>query len=194
MGYSSTSNRVRYCKSHKSAIRIFINRYYDPATGQFVSVDPLVSQTNKPYSYGDGDPANSTDPFGEAALLRFSCGPDGFGPVCIWLYGRSSQRTNPGGQLYSRSSIYVEWADVHENGLQNANVIPITGAQEAPNSCPVNKNAYLRIDQPPQLYENFTEPIGPNGQARFPLDRFYQVGSSFTATIDFFSQGASVIL
>jgi RHS repeat-associated protein len=41
-----------------------INRYYDPTTGQFVSVDPDVSQTGQPYAYTDDDPVNSSDPLG----------------------------------------------------------------------------------------------------------------------------------
>jgi RHS repeat-associated protein len=58
-----------------------INRYYDPATGQFVSVDPLVSQTLQPYSYGNGDPVTNTDPTGQIA-----CGTDAIGgPPDPWL-------------------------------------------------------------------------------------------------------------
>jgi len=41
-----------------------INHYYDPATGQFISVDPLVAQTGQPYAYTGGDPVNLTDPSG----------------------------------------------------------------------------------------------------------------------------------
>jgi RHS repeat-associated protein len=39
-------------------------RYYDPATGQFLSVDPLVSQTSQAYEYAYGDPVQATDPTG----------------------------------------------------------------------------------------------------------------------------------
>jgi RHS repeat-associated protein len=41
-----------------------IRRYYDPATGQFISVDPLVDQTTQPYSYGADDPIDNIDPSG----------------------------------------------------------------------------------------------------------------------------------
>ncbi len=41
-----------------------INRYYDPATGQFVSVDPLVGTTGEAYGYAGGDPVNAGDPLG----------------------------------------------------------------------------------------------------------------------------------
>ena len=39
-------------------------RYYDPATGQFLTVDPLVDSTGHPYAYAADNPANYTDPSG----------------------------------------------------------------------------------------------------------------------------------
>ncbi|MHB8263774.1 MAG: RHS repeat-associated core domain-containing protein, partial [Acidimicrobiales bacterium] len=54
-----------------------INRYYDPSTGQFVSVDPLVSLTNQPYQYVGGDPVNEVDPLG-----LWSWNPCNWGNVC----------------------------------------------------------------------------------------------------------------
>ena len=42
-----------------------INRYYDPQTGQFTSVDPAVAQTSQPYAYADGNPVSNNDPLGE---------------------------------------------------------------------------------------------------------------------------------
>ena len=41
-----------------------IGRYYDPATGQFLTVDPLVDETGQPYAYTGDDPVNGTDPLG----------------------------------------------------------------------------------------------------------------------------------
>lgn len=41
-----------------------INRYYDPATGQFTSLDSDIDQTAQPYAYTTGDPVNQTDPRG----------------------------------------------------------------------------------------------------------------------------------
>jgi RHS repeat-associated protein len=48
-----------------------INRYYDPVTGQFVSIDPEISQTNEPYQYADDNPVDHTDHAG----LYPDCGP-----------------------------------------------------------------------------------------------------------------------
>jgi RHS repeat-associated protein len=36
-------------------------RYYDPAAGQFISVDPDLSQTVQPYSYANGNPVSQAD-------------------------------------------------------------------------------------------------------------------------------------
>ncbi len=46
-----------------------IGRYYDPTTGQFLTVDPLVDQTGQPYAYVSGDPVNALDPTGFDGLL-----------------------------------------------------------------------------------------------------------------------------
>jgi RHS repeat-associated protein len=40
------------------------NRHYDPTTGVFLSVDPLVAKTMQPYIYGAANPATMTDPTG----------------------------------------------------------------------------------------------------------------------------------
>jgi RHS repeat-associated protein len=49
----------RSCSRHVS-----VGRYYDPGTGQFLSVDPLVDETGQPYAYTGDDPVNGTDPSG----------------------------------------------------------------------------------------------------------------------------------
>jgi RHS repeat-associated protein len=41
-------------------------RYYDPATAQFLSRDPLVAVTGSSYGYVDDNPLNGTDPTGLA--------------------------------------------------------------------------------------------------------------------------------
>ena len=41
-----------------------VERYYDPTTGQFLTVDPAVSLTQAPYSYANDDPVNESDPLG----------------------------------------------------------------------------------------------------------------------------------
>ena len=46
-----------------------LNRYYDPATGQFISVDAAIRSTGQPYQYASGDPVNKADPTGNVTQL-----------------------------------------------------------------------------------------------------------------------------
>ena len=51
-------------------------RYYDPATGQFLSRDPAVATTRSPYAYLSGNPLDATDPSGLCGLDVFqACDP-----------------------------------------------------------------------------------------------------------------------
>jgi RHS repeat-associated protein len=45
-------------------------RYYDPTTGQFTTIDPLLADTNEPYTYATNDPINNIDPLGLCAWSR----------------------------------------------------------------------------------------------------------------------------
>jgi hypothetical protein len=42
-----------------------INRYYDPATDEFMSIDPDVATTDQPYLFTGDDPLNAEDPLGQ---------------------------------------------------------------------------------------------------------------------------------
>ena len=53
-------------------------RWYDPATGQFTSIDALVALTSQPYSYAGGDPINGGDPNGTCTRWNWSCYWDNF--------------------------------------------------------------------------------------------------------------------
>jgi RHS repeat-associated protein len=70
-----------------SGLIYLINRYYDPATDQFLSVDPLVIETGQPYAFTGDDPLNATDPLGLAKG----------GPQNKLSRGYSADRTNLGG-------------------------------------------------------------------------------------------------
>jgi RHS repeat-associated protein len=44
-------------------------RYYDPVTGQFMSLDPLVAMTQSAYGYAGDNPLNGADPMGLCGIL-----------------------------------------------------------------------------------------------------------------------------
>jgi hypothetical protein len=52
-----------------------INRYYDPTTDQFLSVDPDVATTNEPYVFTNDDPLNAEDPLGLGAFKPLTLSP-----------------------------------------------------------------------------------------------------------------------
>jgi RHS repeat-associated protein len=48
-------------------------RTYDPATAQFLSVDPALEGTGEPYSYVSDDPGNGIDPSGKCGTTAPHC-------------------------------------------------------------------------------------------------------------------------
>ena len=74
-------------------------RYYNPATGRFLSVDPLADEGQRRYEYAAANPVDGMDPNGSEALIEYALVPHIFPPVWIpnWC-GLSG--TNPmGGYL-----------------------------------------------------------------------------------------------
>jgi RHS repeat-associated protein len=62
----------------------FVNRYYDPSTDQFLSVDPMVGVTGEPYAFTGDDPLNATDPLGLLSLSHV-VNPCDWGNACHHL-------------------------------------------------------------------------------------------------------------
>jgi RHS repeat-associated protein len=54
-------------------------REYDPATAQFLTVDPLVGETGAPYNYAGDNPLNASDPTGLEVFEEFGEGIAGWG-------------------------------------------------------------------------------------------------------------------
>jgi RHS repeat-associated protein len=50
-----------------------VNRYYDPATGQFLSVDPDLTETGQPYEYAADAPTDAIDPYGDEIPNPYGC-------------------------------------------------------------------------------------------------------------------------
>lgn len=69
-------------------------REYDPATGSFLTVDPIVATTRSRYAYGSGDPGNRTDPSGLVTLGR--CLGLGIGGVTYFAASLCTVRDDQG--------------------------------------------------------------------------------------------------
>jgi RHS repeat-associated protein len=63
-----TSTTIDYERTTPNASDGSFNRYYDPTTDQFLSVDPAVATTGQPYAYSGDDPVNESDPTGDFGI------------------------------------------------------------------------------------------------------------------------------
>jgi RHS repeat-associated protein len=55
-----------------------VNRYYDPTTDQFLSIDPDVATTDQPYVFTNDNPLNEEDPLGLCFLFCWRTVAHGF--------------------------------------------------------------------------------------------------------------------
>ena len=53
--------------SRPRSLTFAINRYYDPTTDQFLSIDPRVDRSGQPYAFAKDEPLNLTDSLGSYA-------------------------------------------------------------------------------------------------------------------------------
>ena len=71
-----------------------INRYYEPATGQFLSVDSNVNQTDAPYAYASGDPITMSHPNGRTTVeINNPAHCVGYIGNAHWQGGKASSET-----------------------------------------------------------------------------------------------------
>ena len=66
-GSTGTTTAIGYAGAYvdtESGLQYLINRYYDPATAQFTTRDPLVGITRSAYGYVGDTPLNGMDPLG----------------------------------------------------------------------------------------------------------------------------------
>jgi RHS repeat-associated protein len=71
-GHTGAGTPMQYGQGYTDAETGFIYlkaRYYDPATAQFLTVDPMIDTTGTPYSYAAGNPLNANDPSGQWSIL-----------------------------------------------------------------------------------------------------------------------------
>jgi hypothetical protein len=73
VAYCSWSTSSNGIGSTTFAPACSINRYYDPSTGSFISVDPDLQQTDEPYVFVNDNPLNSADPLGLKGSIGSMC-------------------------------------------------------------------------------------------------------------------------
>jgi RHS repeat-associated protein len=66
----------------QSGLQYLRARFYDPATGQLMTQDPLVEATREPYAYAGGDPLTHRDPSGLFSIGEITEGVSGI--PCPW--------------------------------------------------------------------------------------------------------------
>lgn len=79
------------------------NRYHDPLTGQFISVDPMVTSTGEPYIYGSANPITLSDPSGLCSSFSMNAKGDW---TCTFYTRDDGSRSvdNQGGDLCNRGA------------------------------------------------------------------------------------------
>jgi RHS repeat-associated protein len=78
----SATNPLGYVGAYtdsESGAAYLINRYYGPATAVFITVDPIVDETNQPYNYAGQDPVDRLDRAGLSEEGHGDSGPIGSG-------------------------------------------------------------------------------------------------------------------
>lgn len=87
-------------------------RYYDPATAQFLTRDPLEDETGQPYSYAGDDPIDYEDP----------SGLDWLDDVGDWTAGFGDTITLGGTEQIRRLINYEQTGDTSDIGVDHCSV------------------------------------------------------------------------
>src|ERR1700677_4760078 len=98
-----------------------INRYYDPTTDEFLSIDPEVATTDQPYVFTNDDPLNETDPSGLKGC--------GLNPACYVgsAYSKSEQAATRAVDSIENNSVEHDVVDIP----QDASYLVYWGSYEA---------------------------------------------------------------
>jgi len=134
----SDTNPLGFAGAYSDAETGFLyltNRYYDPSTGQFLTVDPLVNETGQSYAYTGDDPVNAVDPLGLSGATFNDqqiqwCNAHTHSASCAEL--RVVQANSPGGCIYEANPFnHGFWGEVSNNAGYSLLALPaIAGGGE----------------------------------------------------------------
>ena len=97
-----------------------INRYYDPTTDQFISVDPAVVQTNQAFAFVNDNPLNATDPLG---LKGWYC----IGGVSHYYAGNKYGKVGGGKCKVTVKQVVNDAVTAIANSQVNVNIVQACG-------------------------------------------------------------------
>jgi RHS repeat-associated protein len=136
-----------------------INRYYDPATGQFLSVDPRVDVTEEPYAYTGDDPVNGVDPLGLDSVYVLTHFIDG--QLVPYYVGRS--KYSP---AVERERTHARGENPRLNCENNDEMLPLDTGD-------------LSLTQAMQVEEYVMGILGTNaGRGSFPMNQRHEIAPS----------------
>jgi RHS repeat-associated protein len=134
------------------------NRVYDPATAQFLTVDPAVSITQAPYNYALDNPVNYADPSGLEAI-PFPAAPVA-GPCAVAPEACAAAALG-GADIYLGVKVFNTWAG-SEEGDEGEEFLKEKEA-ERENAC----------EPTPPGYDPDTWTKGPASRAKEPGENFF---------------------
>ncbi|MGO9333845.1 MAG: RHS repeat-associated core domain-containing protein [Acidimicrobiales bacterium] len=119
--FAGGSTRVGEARHHRTYCagagpHYLIGRYYDPQTGQFLSVDPQLQQTQQAYIYVGDDPVNGIDPEGTSGSGSHGyaqCGDPDIVGYNVW---RICERENKAGIVGHGRDLF-SWVKSAANGI-----------------------------------------------------------------------------
>jgi RHS repeat-associated protein len=161
-----------------SGLIYLINRYYDPSTGQFLSVDPDVAQTGQPYAYDLDDPLNNVDPLG----LKGRCGSSkGSGHVVnSYSRGRKTYSLNCGNADYGYRHIERR---KHFGGDLNGFVLTTFIGKTVSNGRQVEAQ-YSQAGMPTSSNQNSVVQKTFSGLCYGDLNNGFQTSVAYKVTVD----------
>jgi RHS repeat-associated protein len=98
-------------------------RTYDPATAQFLSVDPLEKLTRAPYNYAEDNPLNESDPTGLGDWLGLGIPSPGE----VLFPGGGSTQVCVGGTVSLGVTVSLEGCYVHTPHGEGITITPSVG-------------------------------------------------------------------
>ncbi len=130
--YTSTDTGLIYLRA----------RVYDPATAQFLTVDPLEAFTSEPYSYADDNPLNVSDPTGLISFEEIGEGIAGWGDT--FTFGATNWVREELG-INNVSTCAGAYQAGGYAGLATAALIPVEGEADLGLQFTEDQNALIQL-------------------------------------------------